>query len=179
MVNIDPIVRHMILADNVSADSRTPPKIGLHGLIQAVHLTEPIRYPATIPTLCVLLYLAGGRGQECWSDYARKLATWNADPARIQKVVAELAFDGVALAASVPSPSSLSAGLRAAGSPAAPDDLVEWVTPQIWRWAIANCHFMRDRFTVVDLLFLLGWWTPADIDSVIAHAVAAEKESVA
>ena len=63
MVNIDPIVRHMILADNVSTDSRTPPKIGVHGLIQIVHLTEPIRYPATIPTLCVLLYLAGGRGQ--------------------------------------------------------------------------------------------------------------------
>ncbi len=63
MVNIDPIVRHMILADNVSTDSRTPPKIGVHGLIQIVHLTEPVRYPATISTLCVLLVLAGGRGK--------------------------------------------------------------------------------------------------------------------
>ena len=119
----------------------------------------------------------GGRGEECWSDYARKLVAWNADPARIRSIVADLASDGVAIAASVPSPSSLSAGLRAAGSPSTPDDLLEWVTPEIWRWAVANCHFMRDRFTVVDLLFLLGWWTSADIDSVIAHAITAEKEA--
>ena len=121
----------------------------------------------------------GGRGEECWSDYGRKLAAWNADPARIRSIFADLVSDGVAIAAAVPSPSSLSAGLRAAGSPSTPGDLLEWVTPEIWRWAVANCHFMRDRFTVVDLLFLLGWWTAADIDSVIAHAITAERESAA
>ncbi|TFD27655.1 iron-containing alcohol dehydrogenase [Cryobacterium lyxosi] len=118
----------------------------------------------------------GGRGEECWSDYARKIEAWNADPERMKGMVANAVSDGVAIAAAVPTPASLSAGLLAAGSPTTPGDLVEWVTPDIWRWAVANCLFMRDRFTVIDLLFLLGWWTPADVDVVIEQAFQAESE---
>ncbi|TFD68502.1 iron-containing alcohol dehydrogenase [Cryobacterium ruanii] len=118
----------------------------------------------------------GGRGEECWSDYSRKIAVWNADPERMKSLVASLVSEGLAIAAAVPAPESLSAGLRAAGSPSTPGDLVAWVTPEIWRWAVANCHFMRDRFTVVDLLFLLGWWTADDVDSVIAQAFLTESE---
>jgi glycerol-1-phosphate dehydrogenase [NAD(P)+] len=118
----------------------------------------------------------GGRGEECWSDYSRKIAAWNADPERMRGLVADLVTDGLAIAASVPAPESFSAGLRAAGSPSTPDGLASWVTPEIWRWAVMNCHFMRDRFTVVDLLFLLGWWTAEDVDSVIAQAFLTEKE---
>ena len=118
----------------------------------------------------------GGRGEECWSDYARKIEAWNADPERMKRLVANAVSDGVAIAATVPTPASLSAGLLAAGSPTTPGDLVEWVTPDIWRWAVANCLFMRDRFTVIDLLFLLGWWTPADVDMVLEQAFQAESE---
>ncbi|WP_104198894.1 iron-containing alcohol dehydrogenase [Cryobacterium sp. Y29] len=118
----------------------------------------------------------GGRGEECWSDYARKIKAWNADPERMKGLVANAVSDGVAIAATVPTPASLSAGLLAAGSPTTPGDLVEWVTPDIWRWAVANCLFMRDRFTVIDLLFLLGSWTPADVDAVIEQAFQAESE---
>ncbi|WP_104126181.1 iron-containing alcohol dehydrogenase [Cryobacterium sp. Y57] len=118
----------------------------------------------------------GGRGEECWSDYARKIKAWNADPERMKGLVANAISDGVAIAATVPTPASLSAGLLAAGSPTTPGDLVEWVTPDIWRWAVANCLFMRDRFTVIDLLFLLGWWTPADVDVVIEQAFQAQSE---
>ena len=118
----------------------------------------------------------GGRGDECWSDYSRKINVWNADPERMKRLVACAVSDGVALAAMVPAAATLSAGLRAAGSPSRPEDLVDWVTPEIWRWAVANCLFMRDRFTVIDLLFLLGWWTNDDVDSVIAQAFSAERE---
>ena len=121
----------------------------------------------------------GGRGAECWSDYRRKLEAWNADPVRVRNLVDSMTSDGVAVAASVPSPASLSAGLRAAGAPSAPGDLVGWVTPEIWRWAVANCHFMRDRFTVVDLLFFLGWWTSADVDSVIEQSMMAASGAAA
>jgi glycerol-1-phosphate dehydrogenase [NAD(P)+] len=29
---------------------------------------------------------------------------------------------------------------------------------------------MRNRFTVVDLLTLLGWWRPDDVDEVVERA---------
>jgi len=121
----------------------------------------------------------GGRGEECWSDYARKIQAWNADPERMKNLVSQVLADNIAIAAAVPAPASLSAGLRAAGSPTTPGDLVGWVTPEIWRWAVANCLFMRDRFTVIDLLFLLGWWTPADVDAVIEQAFLAQSEPTA
>ena len=40
------------------------------------------------------------------------------------------------------------------------------------RWALANCHLMRDRFTVADLAFLMGIWEPADVDSLLLDAAA-------
>lgn len=142
----------------------------------AVNFPTPAELECQVKDAFLVCDPSGGRGDECWSDYRRKLAAWNKDPARVQRSVAELASNSVVIAESVPSPGSLSASLRAAGSPSSPGDLVDWVTPEIWHWAVANCHFMRDRFTVVDLLFLLGWWTEADVDAVIERALNDESE---
>ena len=38
------------------------------------------------------------------------------------------------------------------------------------RWALANCHLMRDRFSIVDLAFFLGAWGPGAPDEVLADA---------
>ena len=46
-------------------------------------------------------------------------------------------------------------------------------------WAVANCHLMRDRFTVVDLLDLLGNWTEQDRATVTAAAASAVPSSAA
>ncbi|MEZ5824783.1 MAG: hypothetical protein R3C97_08605, partial [Geminicoccaceae bacterium] len=48
---------------------------------------------------------------------------------------------------------------REAGTPFSPD---------IVRWAVANCHLMRNRFTLVDLLDLLGLWNDELIDRLAA-----------
>lgn len=149
------------------------------------HGEIPLRFPAPaelepqVKSAFAICDATGGRGEECWSDYSRKLAAWNADPDQIRFVVTGLSEGGLAIADSVRSPASLSAGLRAAGSPSSPGELIEWVTPEIWRWAVSNCHFMRDRFTVIDLLFLLGWWEPTDIDTVLAQAFGEETDSAA
>ena len=38
------------------------------------------------------------------------------------------------------------------------------------RWALANCHLMRDRFTIADLAFLLGLWDTPAIDALLDDA---------
>lgn len=38
------------------------------------------------------------------------------------------------------------------------------------RWALANCHLMRDRFTAVDLLAYAGQGGDATVDRVFACA---------
>jgi len=64
----------------------------------------------------------------------------------------------------------VAAALRVAGAAASPAELQGWLDDDIWQWAVAGCHRMRNRFTVVDLLDLLGWWEAADVDAVLRRA---------
>ena len=41
------------------------------------------------------------------------------------------------------------------------------------RWAVTNAPLMRNRFTVLDLLLLLGWWSPDDVQEVLDRAEGA------
>jgi glycerol-1-phosphate dehydrogenase [NAD(P)+] len=114
---------------------------------------------------------SGAMAEECWRGYQRKLARWRErhgdadqlDPAHLDDAARLLEEPGV-----------LRAALRRSGAPARMAQLDPPVDAQTARWALANCHLMRDRFTVVDLACLLGVWRPADVDAVLAEAGIAE-----
>jgi glycerol-1-phosphate dehydrogenase [NAD(P)+] len=114
---------------------------------------------------------SGAMAEECWRGYQRKLARWRErhgdvdqlDPAHLDDAARLLEEPGV-----------LRAALRRSGAPARMAQLDPPVDAQTARWALANCHLMRDRFTVVDLACLLGVWQPADVDAVLAEAGIAE-----
>jgi glycerol-1-phosphate dehydrogenase [NAD(P)+] len=111
---------------------------------------------------------SGLLGEECWRDYRRKLARWRArhgdsdqlDPANLDDA-ANLLED----------PALLSDALQQSGAPARMAQLDPPVEPALARWALMSCHLMRDRFTIVDLAYLLGIWQPTDVDAVLAEAM--------
>jgi len=115
----------------------------------------------------------GRLGEECWRDYSTKLTRWTAarpaveaflaDWDRHRATVEELRIDA----------HTLGAGLVAAGAPARFGELDPAIDDATARWAVGHCHLMRNRFVVVDLLDLLGRWTEADRDAVLAAAEAA------
>jgi glycerol-1-phosphate dehydrogenase [NAD(P)+] len=115
----------------------------------------------------------GVMAEECWRDYQRKLARWRErhgdvdqlDPAHLDEAARLLE-----------EPAVLRAALDRSGAPASMAQLDPPVDAQTTRWALANCHLMRDRFTVVDLAFLLGAWQPEDVDAVLAEAGIARAE---
>ena len=72
-----------------------------------------------------------------------------------------------AVGALLASPSEVAAVLRAAGAAAAFTELIPAPAPDTARWAVTNCHLMRDRFTIVDLAEVTGCWTDADIDEAL------------
>ena len=37
-------------------------------------------------------------------------------------------------------------------------------------WAMNNCHLMRNRFSVIDLLFYTGIWNEDFVQKIIARA---------
>jgi glycerol-1-phosphate dehydrogenase [NAD(P)+] len=110
---------------------------------------------------------SGAMAEECWRDYQRKLARWREqhgdadllDPAHLQDAGRWLE-----------EPAALLAALRRSGAPARFSQLDPPVDAGTARWALSNCHLMRDRFTVVDLAFFLGIWEPADVEGVLATA---------
>jgi glycerol-1-phosphate dehydrogenase [NAD(P)+] len=110
---------------------------------------------------------SGALADECWRDYRRKLARWR-----------ELHGDEDALdtahledaARLLEDPAVLRTALRSSGAPARMEELDPPVDAETTRWALANCHLMRERFTVVDLACFLGVWQPADVDAVLAAA---------
>jgi glycerol-1-phosphate dehydrogenase [NAD(P)+] len=108
---------------------------------------------------------SGAMAEECWRDYRRKLGRWRDRHGDADLLDPALLDDAAGL---LQEPDVLRAALERSGAPARMEDLVPPVDAQSARWALANCHLMRDRFTVVDLAFFLGIWQAADVDAVLA-----------
>ncbi len=110
----------------------------------------------------------GAMGRECWADYRQKLSLWTTD---IREHLAdEWSVVRTELAAMVASPERIVSALKAAGAPTRFGELDPPVSAGRARWALASCHLMRKRFTVVDLAFLTGGWSEADMSDVIDRA---------
>lgn len=110
---------------------------------------------------------------ECWNDYSRKLATIGAALPQLSDMVRDWDDHEPDLRRLVRPSVTIGAALHSAGAATGPADLTPHVDADLWRWAVANCALMRNRFTVIDLLTLLGWWTPADVDEVFARVASA------
>lgn len=59
MAGIDPVVRHMLLCDDVRADPVNPHRLDVFGLATTLHAES---FPALVSELCVLLMLTEVRG---------------------------------------------------------------------------------------------------------------------
>jgi glycerol-1-phosphate dehydrogenase [NAD(P)+] len=118
---------------------------------------------------------SGRIADECWRDYSRKLQRVAAALPRIDEVLAGWTVHEPELTALTRPAATIAGGLQAAGTPALLEDLGSEVDGVTARWAIENCALMRDRFTVVDLLTLLGWWESSDVDELLARVARAVK----
>lgn len=113
---------------------------------------------------------SGAIGDECWSDYRQKLLRWNANRGRFEAFLRGWSDRRAELAGLVAPFGELARSLDLVGAPARFGDLDPPVAPDTVRWALLNCHFMRNRFNVVDVLYFLGWWTPGFVEELISSA---------
>jgi glycerol-1-phosphate dehydrogenase [NAD(P)+] len=111
---------------------------------------------------------SGVMGEECWRLYRQKLSRWTAN----RNLIAALDWAAVddAVATLLVEPGALVEALAGAGAPTRFRDLDPPPDAETVRWALANCHLMRDRFSVVDLAFFLGAWDADVPDQVLAEA---------
>ena len=119
---------------------------------------------------------SGALGGECWSDYSQKLKALAAAENRIVDVTASAGAIELALGDTLPDSKNLVKGLHLAGAACSSDELDDWVTPEVWRWAVSNCHLMRNRVTIVDLLDAIGWWNEDDVDEILSRVAQTIEE---
>ena len=111
---------------------------------------------------------SGDMGDECWRLYSRKLARWVANRDRLQRVDwGEVARSAREL---LVEPAALCGALAAGGAPVRFSQLDPPIDEAVVRWALLNCHLMRDRFSIADLAFLLGVWDEREVDGVLIEA---------
>jgi glycerol-1-phosphate dehydrogenase [NAD(P)+] len=113
---------------------------------------------------------SGAMAAECWSDYGGKLARWHENRDRIEAFAANWDRHQDALDELLVDPVRLVEAMRATGAPMRFGTLEPAIDPATARWAVANCHLMRDRFTIADLACFTCNWGEEDVEVVLAEA---------
>ncbi|HET7480055.1 MAG TPA: iron-containing alcohol dehydrogenase [Rubrobacteraceae bacterium] len=131
---------------------------------------EPASMEAVVREAFADLDPSGAVGGECWSDDRKKLEKWRANRIRFEEFLADWTRYRAELREMVASPERLCGALAEAGAPARFGELEPAATPETVRWALRNCHLMRNRFTLADLLFFLGWWDDAFVEKLLERA---------
>jgi glycerol-1-phosphate dehydrogenase [NAD(P)+] len=119
---------------------------------------------------------SGSLADECWKDYEKKLDFWVSNISTIESVIKDLRSHVEELRTLIKSPEEIVSGLVSSGTPMAFADLDPVINSEVARWAVANCHLMRNRFVGIDLLEFLGLWSESEINWVIDRASQAVKE---
>jgi glycerol-1-phosphate dehydrogenase [NAD(P)+] len=105
---------------------------------------------------------------ECLADCRKKQTQITQNWDRFVSVVENWKQHCTEFEKMVQPPEKLKTALKASGAPATFADLNPSISPELARWAVANCFLMRNRFNLVDLLDLMGLWTDDTIDWVMA-----------
>lgn len=180
-------ISHLIEMSLTSSGSRTAlhgAQVGVCSVLAAVawkrvrkllamssfkpHFPAADELEARVGTAFGQLDPTGAMGAECWRLYRRKLNRWWSNRGRI--IATDWACVDAAVSGLLAEPKALVDALSDAGAATRFRDLDPPVEAETARWALAHCHLMRDRFTIVDLAFFLGAWEPADVDAVLADA---------
>ena len=144
-------------------------RVASEGLDPATLFPAPNALESQVKAAFVWLDPTGRIGAECWGRYTKKLAAWHACRDGVMAAFADwqalcdqqnsLAFGSHKMALY----------LHRAGAAKRRHDLVPAPSTNRMNWAVQNCQFMRERFTVADLLALSGWWDDAGVARVMAR----------
>lgn len=112
---------------------------------------------------------SGGIAAECWGRYKTKLAAWSGQRARIEAAFAD--WEGLKAEHDrlVFGSHPIARYLYRAGAPMRFTDLDPAPSAERLHWVVGNCQYMRERFTVADLLTLAGWWDDDGVTRVLAR----------
>ena len=107
---------------------------------------------------------------ECWKGYQKKLENWKSNKENFKKFLRNWDIIKTEIQNVVVPPQHLCEQMRAAGAPTHYSQMTPSIDEKTARWALRNCHLYRNRFTLSDLLFYIGWWNDDFIERLIQRA---------
>ncbi len=110
----------------------------------------------------------GAIAAECWRDCQKKLALVNDNWQHFVSVVENWKQHSLEFGKMVQPSQTLRTALQASSAPSTFVDLNPSISPSLTRWAVSNCHLMRNRFNLIDLLDMMGLWTDEMIEWALA-----------
>ena len=113
---------------------------------------------------------AHSASEECWRDYRQKLDRWYANRDAFRSFLANFEDFKRTVAPWVKDPAYVASCMHKAGAPCRYSELNYPVDAETAVWAITNCHLMRKRFSVIDLLNYCGIWDDAFVKRLIKRA---------
>lgn len=114
----------------------------------------------------------GSASNECWADYQKKLAAWTANRKKFEAFLADFDEFKERVATWVKKPEYIAECMHKANAPCRYSVLNFPVDEKTVRWAITNCHLMRNRFSVIDLLHFTGVWNDEFVQMLLDRAEA-------
>lgn len=110
--------------------------------------------------------------EECWADYQKKLVRWHEHREEFKRFLENFEEFKKTVAPWLKKPEYIAKCMHEAKAPTRYSDLNYPVDAATVRWAITNCHLMRNRFSIIDLLHFCGVWNELFVDEIISRAEA-------
>lgn len=147
-------------------------EVGL-GTLDPAGLTPPDGLEETVKQSWATMDPSGRVGAECWTSVGKKVAAWDSHQDSVRAFFADWASHEVVLRRLTAPPETPAAALANWGAARRFSDLTPTVDPELARWTLRTLPYMRDRFTVADLLLFAGRWDDELLDRVLERAAAA------
>ncbi len=109
---------------------------------------------------------------ECWADYQKKLGKWHENKEKFRAFLDNFDDFKAVVAPWVKKPEYIAECMHKAEAPCRYSKLNYPVDANTAVWAMNNCHLMRNRFSVIDLLNYAGIWNEEFVQQIIARADA-------
>jgi glycerol-1-phosphate dehydrogenase [NAD(P)+] len=144
-------------------------EVGL-GALDPWSLTLPADLRARVHDCWIGLDPTGRLDAECWAAVERKFDAWAQHRTETARFVCGWREHEDVLRRHAYAPEVPARALRRWSAPMSFAALTPAVAPDRARWALRCLPFMRDRFTLADLLLLAGRWTDDLVDHVLDRA---------
>lgn len=115
-------------------------------------------------------WISEATADECWADYKVKLQRWHDNRSKFEAFLRDFDSFKAAVAPYVKKPEYVSECMHKANAPTRYSALNYPVPADTVRWAIKNCHLMRNRFSIIDLLNYTGVWSDEFVEKLIQRA---------